>query len=181
MLVVDESLSITPDNMWVLKDFVVSFVRAQRVSVTETNIGLIRFSTTSRTHIDVRVNQITDGEVLANFVNGLDFTSNRGNETHHLEAMMLAVKDLEENGRPNAQNVIILLTDGLPEPLTQSARSFAEMTRRNGTSIYGVHLGVLAGFEEVQAVADPERSFGIANFQGLNAILNNLLETNCTG
>lgn len=182
MLVIDESTSITSHNMTVIQRFVERLIAAYRVSAIESNIGLIRFSTSARTRVDIPVNRFTDREELLEAVRAINFAERgRGNETHHKEAIQLATRELQNNGRRDASDFIIFVTDGHPEPASQSARTVAATAKAANISIYGIYIG---GNEtevaEVTAVSSPGRVFPIANFDALNNVLDDVIRRNCT-
>ena len=159
-----------------------------RISDIETNLGLIHFSTSERTQVDIRVNQYTNATQLKSAVNETfrNIRSvNRGHETHQLEALQLAVNELKANGRPKAHDVIIFITDGIPEPKNQSAVEFSREIRKNGTSIYGVFVGHSAlnreeGIREIQQLSTTGSAFTVNQFADLLNIVDDIIRVNCT-
>ena len=182
MIVADESTSINQTFMIRLKEFVLDLARQFPVSDTQTHVGVMRFSTPRRTQVDIKVNQFTNKTELITAIDNIPFERDgRGASTYHMLAMMTALEELQKNGRKDVDDIIILVTDGLPQPETQSARSIAAEARKNGTTIYGVFVGV-AGVEEKQRAEIrniSDRAFEVDDFNALGSIVNNVTSEEC--
>ena len=179
MIVADESTSINQTFMIRLKEFVLALAEQFPVSDTQTHVGVMRFSTPGRTRVDIKVNQITNKTQLITAINNIPFERDgRGARTYHMLAMMTALEELQKNGRKDVDDVIILVTDGLPQPPEQSARSIAAEARKNGTTIYGVFVGIAEnGRAEIRNISD--RAFEVDDFNALGSIVNNVTSEEC--
>ena len=182
MIVADESRSISYTFMIRLKEFVLDLARQFPVSDTQTHVGVMRFSTPERTQVDIKVNQITNKTELITAIDNIPFEGDgRGAATYHMLAMMTALEELQKNGRKNVDDVIILVTDGFPQPDTQSARSIAAEARKNGTTIYGVYVGsgemAEEGRAEIRNISD--RAFEVDDFNALGSIVNDVTSEEC--
>ena len=182
MIVADESRSISHTFMIRLKEFVLDLARQFPVSDTQIHVGVMRFSTPERTQVDIKVNQITNKTELITAIDNIPFEGDgRGAATYHMLAMMTALEELQKNGRKNVDDVIILVTDGSPQPDTQSARSIAAEARKNGTTIYGVYVGTgqmaEEGRAEIRNISD--RAFEVDDFNALGSIVNDVTSEEC--
>lgn len=194
MLVVDESRSILQRDMIDLFVFLVGLVQEYRVSEDETQIGLILFSNEARTKVEIPLNRYHNQTELIDRITEIfpplyDNALMRGAETHHLRAMMLAVDELSKNGRDDASDFIVFLTDGIPETIppensyTQSAVNFSRIVRDSGTTIIGIYAGSAnrdQGTREIQQISSDGRAFSV-NFDELNQITTEIVAANCTG
>ena len=169
MLVVDESVES-------LTDFLLNITSQYPVSPTETNIRLVQFSA-ARRMVRISINEITNESDLLDAIN-VDKTNTRLN--FHKDAMTIALDDLRYNGRSNARDIIMFITDGWPSPPSQSARSIAAEARSNGTAIYGIFIGSdQLGKEEITNISSSGRAFLASNVDELNGIINGFVREIC--
>ena len=170
MLVVDESVES-------LTDFLLTVTSQYPVSPTETNIGLVQFSTAERTVVSISINEITNKTELLDAINvSITYT----HHNFHKDAMTIALDDLRYNGRSNARDIIMFITDGRPSPPSQSARSITAEARSNGTAIYGIFIGSdQLGKEEIANISSSGRAFLASNVDELNGIINGFVREIC--
>ena len=183
VIVFDESRSINDTNYPILENFVLDITRQFPVSETQTHIGLVRFSTVSRSQVVIELTEFFDGDALrAKIDEELDVNEDlRGGKTYHNVSMMKAREELSARGRGgDVRQIIMLLTDGIPDPDTASAKTISQEIRSDGIAIYGVYIGTdQAGFDEITAVSTDGRAFRAENFNALAGILDNLIRDDC--
>ena len=169
MFIVDESVES-------LTDFLLNVTSQYPVSPTETNIRLVQFSA-ARRMVRISINEITNENELLDAIN-VDITNTRLN--FHKDAMTMALDDLWHNGRSNARDIIMFITDGRPSPPSQSARSIAAEARSNGTAVYGIFIGSdQLGKEEIANISSSGRAFLASNVDKLNGIINGFVREIC--
>ena len=170
MLVVDESVES-------LTDFLLTVTSQYPVSPTETNIGLVQFSTAERTVVSISINEITN---KTEFLDAINVSMTYSHHNFHKDAMAIALDDLRYNGRSNAHDIIMFITDWRPYPFSQSARSIAAEARSNGTAIYGIFIGSdQLGKEEIANISSSGRAFLASNVDELNDIINGFVREIC--
>ena len=183
MLVLDVSQSLSSIEAFHIKQFALDFVNQYpSISETTTNIGLIRFSSPDKIKYDISLHQFLDKDALLNAINNIHFHFDRGSFTHHLDAMKLALQELE-TGRPEARDVIIFVTDGEPYPKNQSAIAISKDAHDNkNITIFGILIKpTTTSIEEIRQVSGNDTFFTIANTAGLSGLIPNLTRTECEG
>ncbi|XP_019849170.1 PREDICTED: uncharacterized protein LOC100641243 [Amphimedon queenslandica] len=183
MIVLDESRSITPESNYILlKNFVLNLTRQFPISETQTHIGLVRFSTESRTRVIIQLTEFFDGDALRNRIDSELNPSDdrRGGETRHNLAMMEAHDEFHARGRSDVRQVIMLLTDGEPDPSSASAREISAEIRADGIDIYGVFIGSdQDGINEIRNISTRGRAFPVNDFNALTDVLDDLIRDEC--
>ena len=181
MLVLDVSESLSSGEALSIKSFALNFVKQYpSISETTTNIGLIRFSDANRLRVDIKLREFLDKDALINAINNIYFHINRGHFTHHLDAMKLAIQEIE-TGRPEAQDIIIFVTDGLPHPKNQSAIAISKDARENkNITIFAILIKPTPkSIEEVRQISGNDTFFTVDAVSDLSDLIPDLIITNC--
>ena len=183
MLVLDvsESLSSTEANQ--IKSFALNFVRQYpSISQTTTNIGMIRFSDQGRTQVDIPLIEFNNKSQIEQKINNIDFRRDRGGKTYHLLAMTLALEEIAK-GRSDARDIIILVTDGEPNPDNQSAIAISKDARENkNITIFGILIKPTpARIEEIRQISGNDTFFTIDRAADLTDLIADLTRTDCEG
>ena len=195
IMIIADTSTIIAFYMSLLKEFILNVTDQYPVSSRETNIGLMRF-TTSSTMIDIDVNQITNKTQLLNTIDGIHFgqpldgapTNNfnfdqppHSSGSTHKYAITTGLDNLRDNGRSDARDIVMFITEGWPDSHSQSARSIAAEARRNGTAIYGVYIGESQiGRLEIANISDPGRAFFVPSQAELNSVVNGFIREACS-
>ena len=183
MLVLDVSTSLSSLEAIDIKNFALNFVtQYPSISPSTTNIGMIRFSSEERTQVDIRLNEFNNRSQVLDKINSIVFHFNRGSRTFHKLAMTLALEEIE-TGRPDARDIIILVTDGEPNPDNQSAIAISKDARENkNITIFGILINPTdAGREEIRQIASEGKFFTIDNAAGLTGLTADLTRVDCEG
>lgn len=101
-------------------------------------VGVVQFSTSVTLELGLTGN-------LAAFNNTLDNLVQQGGQTNHAGAFAAGAAQLAANGRSGATQVMILLTDGLPNapggnPLADAIAQ-ADLAKSSGIQIYAIGIG----------------------------------------
>ena len=183
MLVLDVSESLLSGDARQIQKFALDFVRQYpSISPTTTNIGMIRFSSEERTQVDIQLREFNNRSQVVQKIESINFRFNRGGETYHLLAMTLALQEIE-TGRPDARDIIILVTDGEPNPPSQSAINISKDARENkNVTIFGILINPTnAGKEEIRKISSEGKFFTIDNIAGLTGLTADLTRVDCEG
>ncbi|OGZ41620.1 MAG: hypothetical protein A3C80_00250 [Candidatus Ryanbacteria bacterium RIFCSPHIGHO2_02_FULL_45_43] len=178
MLVLDRSGSIDAGELTTLKDAANSFVDALAPSVDTVHIGQTSFSTTGS--LDLHLTDVASD--IHDAINALV----SGGFTNLKKGIELATDELDdahEHERPATPDVMVILTDGLPnrpagDPAGDAAAA-ADAARAAGIEIFVVGIGVSPATESYlkTEIADSEAHyFGAADFEDLEPILIGLAE-----
>lgn len=193
-MIIADTFNIVPQYMSLLKEFILNVTDQYPVSSRETNIGLIRFTTSDISKVDIDVNQITNKTKLLNTIDGIHFGQlfygaptndlNFDQPPHsspHKHAITTGLDNLRDNGRSDAQDIVMFITEGWPNLPSHSARGIATEARRNGTAIYGVYIGKYQiGRSEIANISDPGRAFLVTSYIELNSVVNGFVRKACS-
>ena len=155
VLVLDESGSIDDIEFAGMTYFATSLVDAFQVSPSATNFGVVKFSTTSKIDLPLSGDPI----VIKNSISERDY--------YEATAIGEGIYDGQQvlnAGRPNNENIIILLSDGISnngsDPLMQ-----ATLAKNAGSLLFSVAVGNSADLTTMQAIAtDATTYFFATNF-----------------
>lgn len=175
MLVLDRSGSINSTELANLKTAANSFVTALGLSTTGVHAGMSSFANTGT------LNQVlTDsGPTVIAAINAL--TS--GGFTNLLEGLNLATGELSgvnDRADGTSPDYLIVVTDGNPNrPLPSNtaddlALAAANTAKGGGTQIFVVGVGGDVNAAYLTSVASPGQYYSVADYSGLEALLENL-------
>ena len=135
VFVLDESGSVGSTNFNKVKNFVVDQI-TNKID-EESNIGVVSFS--NQIQIDHSLGDTqTPRTQLLSTVNGL---SHSGGQTYTDSAVQKAIDDFTANDDPTKQNVMVLVTDGVPYPSTRSPCGLKATLDGLGVKTYVVGVG----------------------------------------
>lgn len=183
MLVVDVSKSFSDGEAKQLKQFALQFVLdSPSICETATNIGMIRFSSAEKTRVDIGLSEYVDKDALVDAINSFMFEFDRGNSSHHLDAMTKAIQQID-SGRPNARDIIVFVTDRLPNPPSQSAIAISKDARSNkNITIFAILIRPTpARIEEMRQISGNDTFFTIDAAADLSNIIADFTRTDCEG
>ncbi|MCB9437671.1 MAG: PD40 domain-containing protein [Anaerolineales bacterium] len=170
MLVLDGSGSISPPDFEIMKQFVDLMLSQFTIGPRDANVGVIQFSTTASLYLG-----LTDDpdKAHASIANMTQF----GESTNIAAAIDLA-QDQFITRRAGIPRVIVVLTDGRHNesgnPVAQ-----ADIARAAGTAIFGIAVGDIDFNELIDISGGDQNVFLVSGFQGLNTILDILLNSTC--
>ena len=157
-----------------LKNVVVSF----NVSPGGAHIGLVDFSSDAQLTLG-----LSDDPLPVN--RAIDTMPNFRGETATQKGLSTAQAELDAHGRPGVAHVIILLTDGDPDdPATAAAAATGVKNDPIGIEIFGIAVNRagdidLSKFGQIASAPSSTHVFALNNFDGLAAILGQLLVNLC--
>ena len=181
MLVLDESGSIDPTELGVLKTAAIAFVNALAPSTPGIHMGEVSFSTTAVLDVHLTDNGGTVITAINNLVSG--------GLTNLEHAIQLADLELDNPGdghdRPDADSsdYMVIITDG--EPTTSNsggnyaddAEAAATAAKADGITIYVVGVGTDSGTADYlrnKIASTPGHYYDASNWDQLQAILEGL-------
>ncbi|XP_055926693.1 sushi, von Willebrand factor type A, EGF and pentraxin domain-containing protein 1-like [Argiope bruennichi] len=160
VFVVDESGSIGSKTYQDVKHFIHLIARRFSVSSEHSRVAVVSFSDFPRTHLNYIKN--TQGSNMCKLLKVVDNMDYIGSWTHTNLAMDSA-RDILVQARPNANKIIILITDG-ESNAGYSPVDAAQKLKRDGVVIFAVGVANV-NTEEVNAVAtSPDHIYILKNF-----------------
>lgn len=178
--VVDSSGSIGWKNYKIQKEFIKDLINDFGIDQNGTHIGLMIFSETHK--VSIPLGSINNKAMLMHEIDRLPYLR-RGTNTG---AALRFVKEegfANGLGRPDADKVVILLTDGLSRNPNDTARQAAK-ARESGITIFAIGIGSGADKKELHDIASrPESKYVlmVQKFEKLRskAIRDHILTGSC--
>lgn len=170
MLVLDGSGSILEPDFEIMRQFVRNLVGSFTIGPRDANVGIIQFSTTAELYIGLSAEA---DDVNAAINNMTKF----GNSTNIAAAIDLAQEQFVTR-RAGIPRVIIVLTDGRHNEAGNPIVS-ADRARAQGTAVFGIAVGDVDFSELISISGGDSGVYTVSGFQGLNAILDLLLNSTC--
>ncbi|XP_028404264.1 uncharacterized protein LOC114526919 [Dendronephthya gigantea] len=199
----DNSDSIGTDNFPKVVQFLENLITSPQLNVGEygTHIGFITFSNEERTRELLSIGHITSQTGLTDWLESVNYNDLRGSQTFTGTAMKLALDEFSkrnpENYRADVEDVILLFTDGAPNPDYTGYRSqrlqkqnqkriadeTAEKLKNNSVLIVGLAAGQpdkVAKFKPFLEnwATSPDLVFE-AQLDKLDKVLNELVDASC--
>ncbi|MCI0708999.1 MAG: VWA domain-containing protein [Chloroflexi bacterium] len=176
VMVLDSSGSISAQDYWVMKEFVVDLVNSFIVGPEEARISIVQFSETVRTEISLS----DDAQAIIDAVWAMPKLDQGTNITSGLE---LAEFEFQNNARPDTPRVTIVLTDGEhntgPGPIPVADRIRNSETNTTPTIILGVAVGNIKLSEIIGIAGGDENVIQVPDFDGLQLIRSILFDYSC--
>ena len=186
VLALDQSSSIVEEKAggmdnWKVRvlDFAKKIAGAFTIGRTETQVGVLKFNQTAE--IVFNLNRYTDRDSLLDAIGKIPIY---GGDTNIAIALRTARESMfipSSGSRPNVAKVLILLTDGTANVEETNTVPEATQTKDAGIKILTVGVTGEVNEEQLREIAsDRSYYFYAANFDQLNTILHDVVETSCT-
>jgi uncharacterized protein YegL len=170
VFVVDVSGSIGITNFNNMMDALRSTVGKINVgkAVDQTQIGMVTFSDDA--HLQFSLTDFSDNADLDNALANVPYTRGGTNIT---SGMMMAINDVfNEGDRPNAANIMVVITDGQDNSDVAAAQADAEA---KGITVFAVGVGDGVDVSQLELVAgSPNRVITATSFDFLGGIFQNI-------
>jgi hypothetical protein len=179
MLVLDGSGSIRAREFVQLQDFARDFVAGFDLGADRARVGVVQFEGQSLGRTEIGLSSDADA-ILTAIDEMTQISAARWTGTDIQEGIQLAREELAASPRADVLQVIIVLTDGDDnqpgDPVAE-----ANLARAAGMSLLGVAIGGNLDIRKLnRIVGDPDRVFGVSDFDDLQLIVKNTVTEACT-
>ena len=179
VFIVDSSGSINEITInWPsVVQFIQTFVLSRRISPTETQIGLVEFSTNA--YVIFKLSDYSNANDVVRAVTGMTYI---GGRTNLAEALDLARTDVFDDvgNRPEATDIAIVITDGIPNDRVPDTIPAADRLKAEGVTIVTVGVTDLIDEAELRAIASSNNDVILTpSFETLNDEINTLTARAC--
>ncbi|XP_040290157.1 collagen alpha-6(VI) chain-like isoform X1 [Bufo bufo] len=177
IFLVDASISITVSQFKIMQTFMEAVVNDSVVGKDYVKFGVVTYSTTpeeqfslnaysSKSEVRKAIYDIKRMRGLTYTATALEYTQGRFDPTY--------------GGRPNVNDIIILITDGATSPQDKAKLdTVPQALRNNGITIFAVGVGS-AKKEELEKIAgQPDRWFHVQDYNSLEGLHGNITEVVC--
>lgn len=149
VIIVDSSSSLGEENFELVLGFVEAILDDASIDSGDVRVGLMTYGTSSVIRFDLDTYSTKIDVIDA--VYSIEYS---GGNSNTADALLAARSKLfnTRSDRPDAQNVIILLTDGYSDINSHRTQQEAELARKNGVQIYVLGVG-LRDTSEIDTIA----------------------------
>ncbi|KAK3086756.1 hypothetical protein FSP39_022875 [Pinctada imbricata] len=160
-------------------DFVATFISGFKIGKDGVQIGLVTFSTDVK--IEYYLNEYHDLQTLLQKTSQVGYTHPGLTLTNlGMDTVREKVFSLSQGDRPNAKNILIIITDGESNLRTLTAISAKQLHASNVT-VFSVGIGNTIDVQELISIAsDPENVMTVGAFSNLQGIVDHLQQKLCT-
>ena len=140
--------------------------------------GVVTFANSAS--LDISLGEFTNPTSFARALMQVEY---KAAKTNTAEALMLATRELRDNGRQEVPHVIIILTDGQSDD-PQATQTQAALARNQGIRLLSVGIGPKIDLNELNGIStDPDKDhvFLISDFSesSFSALLAPLVRETC--
>ena len=181
IFILDSSTSVTEENFVRMLQFCKDIINSAEIDSGRVRVGAIVYSSSPEIQFNLQ-----SFSKRSDIFDAIDEMQHMSGDTNTADAIRLARKQMftPDNGeRPDADNVIMLLTDGTSSIYKQNTISEAKFAQSEGIHIFTIGIG-LSNIREIEHIAsDPwqENSFYIADFEELTDLAESLYFPECQG
>ena len=183
VFVMDNSGSINyrDGNNWNrMLDFVVKVIKRRIIGPSETQIGVLLFSTDIINTI--YMNSYDNGEDLINAVKAIKYNGGHTNTAGALEMLRTSQFNTIHGDRPNVRNVAVIITDGEPTLRVNDTFIQAQLAKDAGIEIISIGVSNSIGIETITQISSSSQRkyvFLMDDFSDLSSILDPIFEDIC--
>jgi len=181
VFVLDASTSVTEPNFEVMKDFVKFFLVHARVDEGDVRVGLISFSDSETVHFHLDLYARSKGQLL-DAVQSVPWIHGNTNTADALRTMRTVMFSRQNGDRPDADNVAIVLTDGVSNIHQFRTIPEADECRQAGIHIYAIGIGLAQDLAELDGIANKpseQNRFTVDEFSQLNTLRDRVVTALC--
>ena len=174
VFVMDSSGSVGEENFQRMKEFIKDILQQLNVVSCKYRIGLVKYG--SSAFVQFHLNSYNTTAELMTAIDGVGFSFGY---TFTADALRVTREEVFTNttgDRPEAKNIIVLLTDGLANVGTRD--TLQEVRRARNEEIYIIPIGIaVSNKDELLDMATDENGIFFAeNFAGINSLTGSLVE-----
>ncbi|XP_045179088.2 cartilage matrix protein-like [Mercenaria mercenaria] len=181
VFILDSSTSVTEENFVRMLQFCKDIINSADTDGGSVRVGAMTFG--SVTEVQFNLNSFSKKHYLFDAIDEMTRVSGNSNVADAIRAARKRMFTLENGDRPDAENVIMLLTDGLSNINSQLTIPEAKFAHLQGIHIYAIGIG-LSDTREIEGIASEpwqENSFSIRNFEELSDLSESLYMSECQG
>ncbi|XP_071092748.1 matrilin-3-like [Haliotis cracherodii] len=179
LLIEDISTSISEEEYRTIKDFEIEMVSYAHINSSIVNVALMVYAGKAR--LIFPLNAYSDNKTAA--VNAVNAPQLVGGSTFLGDAINLAVSDVfvQSNGdRPDAENVVILFTDGKSSKKSAIHKNIGKLMTEATVFVVPISSDIdMADISEVASSPDEEHIFAVKNPLALDEIKERTIYKHC--
>ena len=181
VFILDSSTSVTEANFVRVLQFCKDVISDADIDTGRVRVGALIYS--SESEIMFHLNQFKSKEFVLDAIDEIPYIYGSTNTAEALRVVRTEMFTPMNGDRPNVDNVVMLITDGISSINSQRTIPEAEAAKAGGIHIFTIGIG-LEDTTELNAIAtDPasENSFVIPKFEELATLAENMFMSTCPG
>ena len=168
VFLVDSSGSMGDENFTKQKQFIANFAQSTTIGPQNFQIGVVTFSRSVRNEFDLSTHH--DVSSLVNAIDAIEWMGRATYTDLGLQYVMQNSFTTAAGDRPNAPNILIVMTDGPSSRPNLTIAETVELHQKNIT-VFTIGIGSAVDVEELRHIASSaENEFLVDNFDALETI-----------
>lgn len=172
------SLQESGNNFLELKKFTTDIIDLLEIGATKVRVAAVQFS--GYAIVEFGLNKFFNKQDIIDTINNMEFLGTTTYTGEGLRFLRERVFVEALGDRPGVPNIGIVITDGKSNIRENETAIEADRTKRAGTRLIAVGITNQIDMTELRTIASkPEDVFTVANFNGLAAILQDVVDATC--
>ncbi|XP_069108198.1 cartilage matrix protein-like [Argopecten irradians] len=179
VFIIDMSTSVGFDNFDKILEFLTDFLLHDDIDNGVVRVGVVGYSTDAI--VEFHLNKYTTTAALYQGINSIKYMLGNTNTASGLRLMRTTMFTLEHGDRPDAENIAIIITDGVSNVNSRQTIPEARTARNSGIKIYAIGVALIET-TELQGIASlplEEHLFLADDFSELNSLKDKIFEGQC--
>ena len=178
VFVLDDSGSVGKENFQKIKKFTIESIRSLKIAKNHVRVAAISYSTTAV--VNFYLSRYNDHWSLDNAIRSIRYRRG-GTNTHLALRLVQSVFSKRYGDRPDAQNIAIVITDGVSHRPSLTVLE-ANKLQKAGVTMFSIGVGRRLKQSELRAMASKptaQHIFNVNNFDALDSIAKKITTKTC--
>ncbi|XP_021375374.1 cartilage matrix protein-like [Mizuhopecten yessoensis] len=173
------STSVGYKNFHKVLEFLEAFLFHDDIDSGTVRVGVVGYS--SDANVEFFLNQYSTTDTLYKAIDNIQYMLGNTNTAAGLRVTRSAMFTVDHGDRPDAENIAIIVTDGVSNVNSRNTIPEAEMMRNSGIKIYAIGVGLVETQELTEIASKPieDHLFLADDFSGLNNLHDQVLDSFC--
>ncbi|XP_021375373.1 collagen alpha-1(XII) chain-like [Mizuhopecten yessoensis] len=179
VFILDMSTSVGFSNFAKMLEFLENFLSHDDIDNGIVRVGVVGYSTDAK--VEFHLNEYSSTTSLYNGINNIKYMLGNTNTAAGLKLMRTTMFTIEHGDRLDAENIAIIITDGISNVNSRQTLPEARTARNSGIKIYAIGVG-LTETTELQGIASlplEEHLLLTDDFSELNSLKDTVFESKC--
>ncbi|KAK3599021.1 hypothetical protein CHS0354_012500 [Potamilus streckersoni] len=179
VFLLDSSGSVGHVDFRKVKDFAYRMIDDLNIGKEHTRVGLVAYSSRSRHGFYLK--DYYDKYQLQNAISSIEFEYGKTNTADGLRHVREKLFSSLVGDRPDAQNFVVVITDGLSNIKSDQTIAEADLLKSNGVHVYAIGIGKFDRYEIDKIASAPadKNAFILEDYASLATISSDIIRATC--
>ncbi|KAL3854733.1 hypothetical protein ACJMK2_013983 [Sinanodonta woodiana] len=179
VFLLDSSGSVGHVDFRKVKDFAYRLIDDLNIGKDQTRVGLVAYSSRSRHGFYLK--DYYEKYQLQNAISSIDFEYGKTNTADGLRHVREKLFNAAVGDRPDAQNFVVVVTDGLSNIKSEQTIIEADLLKSSGVHVYAIGIGKFDRYEIDRIASAPpsKNAFILEDYASLASISSDIIRATC--